>query len=560
MSFFPVFPRREWGAFFLALALAVPISAFSLFRHDLWRPAEAREAGIACDMLESGNYAATTLNFELFLEKPPLYTWAIALPIRVFGRHAWAVRIPVLLFTLGTLALAYPLARRYTGRRGAVAAVAMLSTMALFIEVNHGAMIDNGMLFFIVLAMLAFLRMDAFPPGAGGWRFAGWAALFYGAVGATFLCKGAIGVLLVAGAAGGHCLCTRRWAPLRPAALAAAAVALPATAGSWLWALWARGGAEYYRVFFVENHLHRLLGSYGPTAPWHYYLPLVLAAPLPWTPLLAGGAVLAVRESRAPAGTAGEGQTPRQRWLFLAWWTGWMLFLLSASAGKDNQYILPLLPPLAVLCGAWTEKWLSGAAVARWERVLASIPVLFWSLALPVVPWVPAVAHRAFSWSALAWELALAALSWAALRAFFRHRRAEAAAWTALQLVAFGCATGVFLEGVLDEAKSTRELAEIVREATRGGTLYASALNENTEGALIFHGVRPRRVPDEAEARRIGTSPEPAYMFGAGNRWGRLFSGHLLEQGCWRPVFERDVNGHPYWLLANDAVPPAGDP
>jgi 4-amino-4-deoxy-L-arabinose transferase-like glycosyltransferase len=91
----------------LALLIALPLYIFGTFNHDLWRPAEAREAGIAREMIENGNWVATYLNGNLFLEKPPLYTWAIALPLQWLGYREWVVRIPVFLFTLGTLVTVY---------------------------------------------------------------------------------------------------------------------------------------------------------------------------------------------------------------------------------------------------------------------------------------------------------------------------------------------------------------------------------------------------------------------------------------------------------------------
>jgi 4-amino-4-deoxy-L-arabinose transferase-like glycosyltransferase len=194
----------------LALLIALPLYIFGTFNHDLWRPAEAREAGIAREMIENGNWVATYLNGNLFLEKPPLYTWAIALPLQWLGYREWVVRIPVFLFTLGTLVTVYWLARRRLGVIGAQGALVSLATMWLFLEVNHGAMIDNGLVFFVTLAMFAFHRMSEKPR-----LILGWAALFYGCLGLAFLCKGAVGPLLILVAVTGFVLSWRQWSLLR---------------------------------------------------------------------------------------------------------------------------------------------------------------------------------------------------------------------------------------------------------------------------------------------------------------------------------------------------------
>ena len=53
-----------------ALVFIVPAYLLMLFGHDLWRPAETREAGIARVTIESGNWTATDLNDDLFLYGP----------------------------------------------------------------------------------------------------------------------------------------------------------------------------------------------------------------------------------------------------------------------------------------------------------------------------------------------------------------------------------------------------------------------------------------------------------------------------------------------------------
>ncbi len=159
--------RGIWGA----LLVAAPLYVCSVFNHDLWRPAEAREAGIAREMIESGNWVATHLNGRPFLEKPPLYTWLIAGPLLIFGYQDWAVRLPVLVFTLATLAAVYGLARRWLAR-AAQAALIALGTMALFLEVNHGAMVDNGLVFFTLTAMWAATALETEWPRRRRWAAA----------------------------------------------------------------------------------------------------------------------------------------------------------------------------------------------------------------------------------------------------------------------------------------------------------------------------------------------------------------------------------------------------
>jgi|GEM_PF-4441767 len=116
----------------MALIIVLPLYIWGTFGHDLWRPTEAREAGIAREMIENGNWTATHLNGMLFLEKPPLYTWAVALCLKLFGYHDWTVRIPAFIFTMGILILMFVIARQGLSPLGASAATVGLGTMCLY--------------------------------------------------------------------------------------------------------------------------------------------------------------------------------------------------------------------------------------------------------------------------------------------------------------------------------------------------------------------------------------------------------------------------------------------
>ena len=61
---------------------------------DLSGSTEPREAGVAAEMLQSGDFLLPSLNGEPFLEKPPLSYWLQAASIDAFGYQALAPRLP----------------------------------------------------------------------------------------------------------------------------------------------------------------------------------------------------------------------------------------------------------------------------------------------------------------------------------------------------------------------------------------------------------------------------------------------------------------------------------
>ncbi len=526
----------------LALLIALPLYALGTFGHDLWRPAEAREAGIAREMIESGNWVATYLNGHLFLEKPPLYTWAIALPLKLFGYRDWVVRIPVFLFTFGTLATVYALARRRLGVTGARGSVVSLASMWLFLEVNHGAMIDNGLVFFVSLAMLAFYRL-----AEGGRRWA-WAALFYAALGLAFLCKGGVGPALILAAAVGFLASRREWGLLRTSQPALGAAILGVIVGGWLWALWLKGGADYYRVFFIDNHLMRFLGQEGPAQAWHYYAPLVFAVTFPWVLIAPAGIWTAWRQRRE------DGPGARRFWNYLLWF-GAMFVLLSVVGGKDNQYLLPLLPPAAVCCGAWVEAWFTGKPCPGWCRALTRLFAVVLALGAFLAPLAPGLHAREFQPGALVWAALLLAVAAVTLRALWRDRRRAAALGAALLVAGSGLTLGLFLEKALNAHKTMKPLVPVIRAVQAGGaTLWGYDLNENTEGALIFYGLRPGRVTTLEQAAALARQSEPAVILLASRNDRNTFKDQILAMGQWQILRQEWIGGRRYWLMGNGAA------
>ena len=59
-------------------------------------------------------------------------------------------------------------------------------------------------------------------------------------------------------------------------------------AGPWYWLVYARNGFPFIQEFFLKHHLARLYSTtIEHVQPWYFYIPVLLAAVFPWTPLLA---------------------------------------------------------------------------------------------------------------------------------------------------------------------------------------------------------------------------------------------------------------------------------
>ncbi len=126
-------------------------------------------------------------------------------------------------------------------------------------------------------------------------------------------------------------ICLRTaWVPLVTAFL----VALP-----WAIAIHRRE-PDFWRYFFWVEHVERFTSPRGGQhpAPFWFYVPILLAGAMPWTPLV-GPIVQGLRHTNR--------NQPMMR-LAICWFV-LPLLLFSASSGKLGTYILPCFPPLAFL-------------------------------------------------------------------------------------------------------------------------------------------------------------------------------------------------------------------
>jgi 4-amino-4-deoxy-L-arabinose transferase-like glycosyltransferase len=143
------------------------------------------------------------------------------------------------------------------------------------------------------------------------------------------------------------------WGQMAIAGVVFVLVALP-----WFAAMVATHGPQYLRRFFIGENLERFATDrYNDPRPIWFYVPIVLGGLAPWTAFLflwVPGLWRWVRK-RAPMSQVD--------WR-LVLWAAVPLVFYTVSIGKQPRYILPVLPPLALL--------LSRTVLARIDQVNAT--------------------------------------------------------------------------------------------------------------------------------------------------------------------------------------------
>jgi len=167
-------PRARWIYPALA-ALLTLVWLATLTARPLFNPDEGRYAEIPREMLTGGDWVIPHLNGLAYIEKPPLQYWATAVSYRLLGPSEFAARLYTALTALGTILLAWLVARRLWGLEAGWRAAAVLSGMLIFVVLGQLLSLDMSLTFFMTLSLAAFLSaQQAAEPRP--WMLLAWAA------------------------------------------------------------------------------------------------------------------------------------------------------------------------------------------------------------------------------------------------------------------------------------------------------------------------------------------------------------------------------------------------
>jgi 4-amino-4-deoxy-L-arabinose transferase-like glycosyltransferase len=320
---------------------------------------EAFYAEAAREMIAAGDWLTPHYNFEPRFQKPALYYWLAAATSLIIGATELASRLWSALSGLGLVLVTAAAGRRWFDEDIGMLGGAIVATNFGYFAMSRMALPDLPLTFCITLsiyaALVAMLDNERQPRQ--------WLLLAAVAAALGFMTKGPVAIVIPVIVVAPIILIERRSTNLEFSDFVLAALLFIAIASPWYVVMWWRHGTAYLDGFFVGDNYERFATArFNDPRPWWFYLPIVAGGLLPWTPLTIVwlAPVLQFITRRRDIGTLD---------LRLLLWALVPLVFYTLSVGKQPRYILPVLPPIALLLAGSiierTREWrsLDGARV-----------------------------------------------------------------------------------------------------------------------------------------------------------------------------------------------------
>jgi 4-amino-4-deoxy-L-arabinose transferase-like glycosyltransferase len=404
-------PRATVAAalFLAALVVFVP----GLGEQHLWTKDEARPGLVAKEMRATGRWAVPHIGGRLYVEKPPLFMWTVAL-LSSRGVTEWTLRLPSVVAGAATVAATYLIGACLFGHAAGLVSAAALASCFTFFQWARTGRMEAMLTLWITLGAWSLVRwLDGRRPvdAAAFGLWLGLGILTKGPAALLIVAAALASVLLIAGARAG-------------AARAAGLAALVAGTIVLIWVGTAAAVADDFLdyVIGIGPRLAHEITARPVRRVWND----VLLGLLPWTLALPAGAAVLL----------GARAEWRRRLPVPALWLASVLIVFTVFMQPREVYFLPAYPALAILIGA---AWTLASPGARWALAGPPIALLVAAGAGAVLTAVAGATVRVHeAHVAIAPHVALASLALAAAAAIaaivLLRRGREAGAGIALAL------------------------------------------------------------------------------------------------------------------------------
>lgn len=330
------------------LILTVMIGVFffiGLGTRPLFVPDEGRYAEIAREMIVNHDFITPYLNGIIYFEKPVLFYWLGAAAIKIGGLNLWSLRSINALLGLAGCLLTYLTARKLYNRTTGLLAAMILATSCLYFVMNHMISLDLPVTIFLSGTLYAFILGTQTSSRRIANRY------FYvmaAAAALAVLTKGLIGIVFPVMIIGAWIIIAKQWRLLMQLPIFRCLLIFLLIAAPWH-ILVNQRHPEFFYFYFIEQHFLRYttkeIGHYQPA--W-FFIPTLILGFFPWI-------VFLPQAIKANWPIQWRANKINQTGLFLLLWPTLIFVFFSFSKSKLIPYILPVIPPLAILTAHYIE-------------------------------------------------------------------------------------------------------------------------------------------------------------------------------------------------------------
>jgi 4-amino-4-deoxy-L-arabinose transferase-like glycosyltransferase len=356
---------------------------------------DSEHAQIPVEMLQRHDYVTMYVNGVRYLEKAPLPYWIMAGIYSVAGVSEFSVRLELTLFALLTFLAVFFLARDIAGEEaGFYSALALATAIGPYIYTRF-IIPDIMVCFWLTVTVYLFWRSLEEPQPS---RLLCWSIGVVTAL--DVLTKGLIGLAFPIGIIVGYLLITRNLRHLLKLRLVSTSIVFLAVAAPWHVLATLRnppvGEAKgFFWFYFINDQIYRYLNLRVPRdydkVPLLVFWGLLLVWTFPWSFAVVKSlkqVPLRIRD------WGGKLDKPSRAALLLAVWAAFVLVFFSFST-RQEYYVLPALPALAVLCGMWLKREADSAPDSALRRSAfrgATALLVLGVIASAIAGWFAAVA------------------------------------------------------------------------------------------------------------------------------------------------------------------------
>lgn len=340
---------------------------------SLLDPDEAHYAQLTREMAHAGSWLVPLLDGAPFIDKPVLFHWMQGLAVRLLGETEFAIRLPSALTAVALFWTTRWLGAEFFGATAGEWAALMFATIPITFALASVGLFDMVFGCFLFGAF-ACLLLAAFR-GRPRLRYAGYTLLTL-----AVMTKGPVALLLVGLTFALASISDKR----SRAALAAikwrrGLVGVLIASSPWFIWMWWHFGAQFVRGYLLAGNLWYFTqppSFSGRPISHTFYIRVFITAFFPWSVVVIGGAIDALRRWRTGGAALSEEKV-------LWTWVVVVIAFFSVARFKLDHYIFPAAPACCVLAA---RAWMSASnPIERHRHAATRWAVLFLGISLVVV-------------------------------------------------------------------------------------------------------------------------------------------------------------------------------